>query len=244
MDKIEFAHLTWIEVEHRLKSDKRVVIPLGATEEHAHLSLLTDTLFVEKVTREACQRTGVLLAPVMPFGCSAFAINYPGTISMCTKTMCCVVEDIVDCLYRQGFRRLIFVTGHGGNEVITGILSEVQLDRPQLVIYYKDAWMGMNDSIQELEKKYDLPKSEHAAWHEDLPFTHIGEVPDLVKSPPETSDFPIFPLNPRTARKYLAEGVVSGKFTLQHEITQKLFEDCIDTLTTFILSVPRDLPKV
>jgi creatinine amidohydrolase len=106
---IEFSRLTWIDIEERLADDKRVVIPLGATEEHAYLSLATDTIVAEKVSKEACQRANVLLAPAMPFGCSAFAINYPGTISMRTQTMCNVVEDIIDCLYRQGFRRLIFV---------------------------------------------------------------------------------------------------------------------------------------
>ena len=243
MDKIEFSNSTWMDIEKRLKKDIRIIIPLGATEEHAHLSLSTDTLFVEKVTHEACKYANVLLAPVMPFGCSAFAINFPGTISMRTKTLCYVVEDIVDCLYRQGFRRIIFVTGHGGNEVITGVLSELQLDRPKLCIYYKDAWQGMGKSIRELEQKYNLPVSEHAAWPEDFSFTRINEIPDLQKSFSESIDFPSFPLNPRTARKYLAEGVVSGKFTLQHEITQSLLQDCINSLTEFLLTIPKESPK-
>lgn len=231
-----------MDVEERLKGDTRVVIPLGATEEHAHLSLLTDTLFVERVTREACEKAGVLVTPVMPFGCSAFSINFPGSISMRTETMCRVIEDIIDCLYRQGFRRLMFVTGHGGNEVITGVLSEAALDRLHLSIYYVDAWRGMKESVQRIERECNLPSTEHGAWHEDFPFTRVSAIPDRVKPPPASSDFPIFPLNPRIAKEHLGEGVVAGKMTIGHELTICLFQQCVDWLTEYLLKMPKEAP--
>jgi creatinine amidohydrolase len=231
--------MSWIEVEQRLKIDKRVVIPLGATEEHGFLSLLTDTLFVNYVTNAACSHTNVLRSPTVPFGCSAFAINFPGTISLRTLTLTYLLEDIVDSLYRQGFRRIVFVTGHGGNEVITGVLSELQIDRQFLNIYYRSAWAGMQDRIRELSEARGLGRTEHASWHEVFPFTRVGEVPDGDKTFLDSADTPLFPLNPRTARTYLGDGIVSGAYNLHDDsIMDELLRLCIVDLTQFLQSLP------
>jgi creatinine amidohydrolase len=239
-EKVEFAELNWMDVAARLQSDTRVVIPLGATEEHGYLSLLTDTLFVNRVAGAACRRAGVLMTPAVPFGCSAFAVNYPGTLSLRTATMCRLVEDIIDCLYRQGFRRLIFATGHGGNEVITGLLSEAQLDRPGLVVYYKDAWAGMKDAVRSVEAEQHLSKTEHGAWHEAFAFSRTTEVPPLQKEVPSTPDYPAFPLNPRTARTHLGDGVVGGAYTIADDAKmEQLFAMCVAALTDFINSLPK-----
>jgi creatinine amidohydrolase len=238
-EKNELAELNWMQVDERLKSDTRVVIPLGATEEHGYLSLLTDTLFVSRVVGEACRRAGVLMTPAVPFGCSAFAVNFPGTISLRTTTMCSLIEDIIDCLYRQGFRRLVFVTGHGGNEVITGVLSEAQLDRPGLTVYYKDAWAGMKEMIRRVEAENGFSQTEHGAWHEAFPFTRTTEIPRLSKGPAATPDFPIFPLNPRNARTHLGDGVVSGEYTLADDAAMEQYlESCVAALAEFIASLP------
>lgn len=231
--------MNWMEVEQRLTTDKRVVVPLGATEEHGFLSLLTDTLFVNHVTGAACSQANVLRSPTVPFGCSAFAINFPGTISLRTITIAHLLEDIVDSLYRQGFRRIVFVTGHGGNEVITGVLSELQIDRQSLNLYYRSAWAGMQDRIKALSETRGLGRTEHASWHEVFPFTRVGEVPDGDKTFPDSADTPLFPLNPRTARIYLGEGIVSGAYNLHDDvIMDELLQLCIADLTQFLQALP------
>ncbi len=239
MQTVDFAGLNWMDVERYLQLDTRVVIPLGATEEHGYLSLLTDTLFVNEVSRQACSRANVLIAPTLPFGCSAFSINYPGTISLRTATLCAVLEDMVDCLYRQGFRRIVVVTGHGGNEVVTGVLSEVQLDRTGLNIYYKSAWAGMAEAVHAIEAKLDVARGEHASWYEVFPFSRVAEIPEGAKPWPETPDFPMFPLNPRTARTYLGDGVVRGQYKPpDSEVPSALLQMCVDALAEFLAGLP------
>jgi creatinine amidohydrolase len=242
MNAIHFSHLTWKDVETRLGRDVRIVIPLGATEEHAHLSLTTDSMVVEHVAHHACSEAGVICAPTVPFGCSAFSVHFPGTISLRTITMVHLIEDIIDNLYRQGFRRLIFVTGHGGNEVITGVLSEAQMDRSRLCIHYLQAMAGAEDEIRRIESEHGYPPSEHASWHEDFPFTRIYPSSDSIKDPINTSEFPLFPLNPRTARKYLVDGVVGGKYTLGHIVSEKLLAFAISHFANLLKSIPPGPP--
>lgn len=236
---VDIAELNWMQVQERLDRDTRVVIPLGATEEHGYLSVMTDALVVDAVTAAACRRADVLRMPVIPLGCSAFAINFPGTLSVRTVTMCHVVEDIIDCLYRQGFRRIVFITAHGGNEVITGVLSEAQLDRPGLCVYYKNAWAGARDIVRSVDASDGNVRSEHASWHESFAFTRTTPVPEGMKSLPDGPDFPLFPLNPRTARVELGDGVVGGAYAAGDEATQAaMLEASVDHFHDFLVSLP------
>jgi creatinine amidohydrolase/Fe(II)-dependent formamide hydrolase-like protein len=41
--------MNWMQVENYLRTDDRVVLPIGATEQHAYLSLATDSILAERV---------------------------------------------------------------------------------------------------------------------------------------------------------------------------------------------------
>jgi creatinine amidohydrolase len=236
---VDLAKLNWMAVAERLRADCRIVVPMGAVEEHGYLSLASDAIFADYVTGGACQRADVLRAPVIPVGASAFAINFPGTLSMRTSTICAVVEDIIDCLYRQGFRRVVFATGHGGNEVITGVLSEAQLDRAGLCVYYYNAWDGMREESIRISQERGFGICDHAAWYEVQSDTRVGPIPARRQPVPSDPDFPMFPLNPRTARHFIPDGVVAGPYDLaDDDVVARLREDCIDHFTGFLRSLP------
>ncbi|GIE95232.1 creatininase family protein [Paractinoplanes rishiriensis] len=241
----DFAELNWLAVAERVRADTRVLIPMGATEEHGYLSLASDSIYADYVTRQACARVGVLRTPVVPFGPSAFAINFPGTLSMRTSTMCAIVEDIIDCLYRQGFRRLVFATGHGGNEVITGVLSEAQIDRDGLSVYYYNCWDGMRDESRRISEERGLGVCDHAAWYEVQADTRVAPIPAGASQPvPADPDFPMFPLNPRTARRQIPDGVVAGAYDIADDAeTARLREACVDHLTDFLQRLPAAAPE-
>lgn len=242
--RVHFRELSWRDVAARVDRDCRVLVPLGATEQHAALSLATDTLFVEQVVDAAARSADVLVAPALPFGASAFALGFPGTISLRTATLCLVVEDVVDSLYRNGFRRLVFVTGHGGNEVVTGALSEVAVDRPQLCVYYVNAWSGMRAEVRRIDAERGAPPAEHASWHEEFPFTRVGPVAEAVSPTPTSPDFPEFPLNPRLARHHLPAGVVAGMHTLGDDhVMAGLLDRCVAELTSFLHALPGTVPR-
>ena len=96
-----------------------VVVPVGAIEQHsAHLGTDTDMFLSTAVSRLAAARASalpVLVAPSLAFGFSPHHISHAGTISLRLSTYLAVLGDIATSLVNSGFRRVLFVNGHGGN---------------------------------------------------------------------------------------------------------------------------------
>jgi len=75
---MRFEDLNWMDVESYLKNDDRLIVVLGACEEHGYLSLLTDIRIPMALADAASARTNVLVAPPLNFGISPYFAKYPG----------------------------------------------------------------------------------------------------------------------------------------------------------------------
>ena len=104
---MRLEELNWMDVENYLKTDDRIMIVVGATEQHGYLSLLTDVKIPLALADAVSQETGILVAPPLNFGVSPYFLSYPGTISLRLNTFLQVIEDMVRSLYHQGFRRIL-----------------------------------------------------------------------------------------------------------------------------------------
>ena len=118
--RVRLAELTREELQRRMP-EATVVIPIGATEQHGpHLPLMTDHLMAETIALRAAEatpsRVDVLVAPVLPFGCSSHHLAVGGALSISQRTYIAVLVDLAECVARMGGKRLVLLNGHGGNE--------------------------------------------------------------------------------------------------------------------------------
>ena len=60
--------LNWMQLEAYLHGDDRIVLPVGSTEQHAYLSLETDSILAERASVEAAEPLGVPVLPVCRTG--------------------------------------------------------------------------------------------------------------------------------------------------------------------------------
>lgn len=98
-----------------------LVIPVGSTEQHGHhLPTSVDATIVEALTLRAAtlaaEQIPVLVAPTLPYGCSHHHLPFGGTMSLTTTTYVEVICDLVAGLAGQGFRSVVLMNGHGGND--------------------------------------------------------------------------------------------------------------------------------
>jgi len=113
-----WAELTRDEIAAAAEVGALVVIPVGATEQHAgHLPTGTDTRTASEVAVRAARlsRCPVLVAPAVPVAFSPHHGAWPGTLTLQLGTLRALLDDLTGSIARAGFARQLLVNGHGGN---------------------------------------------------------------------------------------------------------------------------------
>lgn len=116
----EWGTLTRAEIAAARDGGALPVLTVGSVEQHAnHLPVDTDTVSAWRVAIAAAERCAdphVLVLPPPSFGFSPHHRAFAGTITLSLDTFVAMVSDVADSLHRTGFRRLLVVNGHGGNQ--------------------------------------------------------------------------------------------------------------------------------
>ena len=114
---IQWACLTSDEVKS-LDRSLPVIIPLGLIEAHGHhLSVGLDNDTADYFSRRIAEATGVILAPTIYYGFADSMREYSGTIGVTVETMSLVIRDIAVMFCQQGFKKQIYLSGHGANRL-------------------------------------------------------------------------------------------------------------------------------
>lgn len=162
--------LPWPAVREYLEQDDRVIIVFGSTENNGpHLPLGSDTLAAAAVAEEAAERTGVLIAPTIPWGNSSVNMGFAGTIALDPRLLADLVGGICLSLAFHGFRRFAVVSGHYGNVWPVASVAESLRDAGNLVAQL-DLWRTIERDCRDL------------AVTTAMPFGHGGEVMTSVVS--------------------------------------------------------------
>lgn len=213
---MRFEDLNWMDVEAYLRQDDRVMLVLGATEQHGYLSLTSDVLIPMALADAASKQTGVIVAPPLNFGVSPYFASYPGTISLRVTTFVEVVADVIRSLYGYGFRRVLVVNGHGGNDPARGRLVELMNELPQLQVGWYSWWVS--HSVEQVAIENGL-KPYHAAWSEAFPFTRVAELPEGDKLPPSYKGL----LSAERTREVFGDGVFGGRYQADDAVMSQVF---------------------
>jgi creatinine amidohydrolase len=223
-----------------------VIFPVGSVEEHgAHLPLCTDSVQSEFIAVEVAKKTGCLLAPAFRHGICNAGHNFPGTISIEFETLHLLARDVLSELVRNGFKRIIVLTGHAGSSHMTALKLAAQeiIRRPENLDAKKRVRIMVlsdYDFADELKEKLGFPKGDgHAGAIETSRVMAIR--PDLIKCEGATS----FPRMPRfevvpDPELYFPSGVM-GDPTAASEEKGKIINDyVIEHVAKLVEEIKRD----
>lgn len=113
---MKLATLTSTEFDAAARQTPGVIVPIGSIEQHGPIGLLgCDALCAETIAEEAGRLGSILVAPVIAYTSSQFNMEFPGTISIRSRTVMSLLEDIIDSLHRQNIKGIYFLNGHGAN---------------------------------------------------------------------------------------------------------------------------------
>lgn len=199
--------MNWSQVESYLQRDDRAILPLGSTEQHAGLSLSVDSILSHKVALDAAQPLGIPVFPAVPYGLTPYFLAYPGTISLRVETYARLIRDILDSLAGSGFRRILIINGHGGNQPAHAVAIEWMADHPNVQIKFHNWWNAPKTlaKVQEID-----PVASHASWMENFPWTRLEGVAVPAEQKPMIDFAWMRLLSPEALRAYLGDGNFGG----------------------------------
>jgi creatinine amidohydrolase len=117
---MELFEMSWPKVA-ALAKDTPVVLPIAALEQHGrHMPVFTDSMLLGEILRrvkESLVNDRVLFAPLMWLGNSHHHLDFPGTLSASPRVYMDMLIDLAENMIFHGFRRIVFINGHGGNIV-------------------------------------------------------------------------------------------------------------------------------
>jgi creatinine amidohydrolase len=206
---MRIAEMNWMQVRERVARDDRCVLPIGSTEQHAYLSLCVDMILAEKVAADAAAPLGVPVYPVLPYGTTPYFSDFPGTVSLRLATYIALFEDLLESVYRTGFRRIVVVNGHGGNSPVLGFVKEWMVRRGDARVKFHNWWSAPRTWAKTIEID---PEASHASWMENFPWTRIAGValPDGVKPAVDLQRLALS--NAAEAKALLGDGNYHGRY--------------------------------
>jgi creatinine amidohydrolase len=206
---VNVSAMNWSQVEAYLRRDDRAVLPLGSTEQHAGLSLSVDSILSHKVALDAAEPLGIPVFPAIPYGLTPYFLAYPGTVSLRVETYARVIRDILDSLAGSGFRRILIVNGHGGNQPAHAVAIEWMADHPEVQVKFHNWWNAPKTfaKVQEID-----PVASHASWMENFPWTRLEGVAMPAGQKPMIDFAKMRLLSPKALRDYLGDGNFGGVY--------------------------------
>jgi len=156
-----------------LDKETPVVIPLGSLEQHGrHLPLFVDSIQVTTIAERVEQvlHDQILLTPTLWLGSSHHHKDFPGTISARPSLYSKIIITIAISILQAGFRRLLFLNGHGGNEVpVAQALAELAAqddDANNAYLTYSSWWAVGGEGIKPDKHDLTTPFVSHACEYE------------------------------------------------------------------------------
>jgi 3-dehydro-scyllo-inosose hydrolase len=127
-DGLYLQTMNMTQVNDRLKTNDLIIIPVGSTECHgAGQPLGEDTFLVTRVVEQVAQKTGCTIAQPIWYGSHPHNhLGMPGTIVVPEDVLLANMRAIITGLWNMGFRKQIFVNGHGQEEVLPLAIQQWQ----------------------------------------------------------------------------------------------------------------------
>jgi creatinine amidohydrolase len=120
--EVEWRKLRADELRDLARADAIVILPVASLEQHGpHLpvevdSMLGETVAVRAARMLAARRQPAVVLPVLWTGLSEHHMSFGGTITLDFPAFAAMVEGVCRSVLRHGFKRIVLLNAHGGNE--------------------------------------------------------------------------------------------------------------------------------
>jgi creatinine amidohydrolase len=234
--------LSTIEAAQAAKHGAVVIFPVGSVEEHGeHLPLCTDSIQPEYVALEVAKRTGCLVAPPLRYGICNAGHNFAGTITIEFDTFYRLVREILSEMVRNGFCRIIVLSGHAGNSHMVALrmaAQDIVMANDTAQTKVRIMVLSDYDFAKELTPKYASETDGHAGTLETSRVMAIK--PELIKSKGVASvaKMPRFEVVAHP-ELYFPSGVNGDPTTASKKKGQKINKHIVDEVAKLVKEIEK-----
>ena len=161
------------------------MLPVGSFEQHGdHLPLATDTLVACIIANRLATTYNLLLLPPVTMSCSHEHADFAGTVSISSRTLIAIIDDVQSSLARSGIEHLVLVNGHGGNYVLSNVAQEANVAKRKVALFpgREDFRVARERAAMETSTSEDMHGGE---WETSI---LLHAYPDVVRSTYSQSD--------------------------------------------------------
>ena len=253
--RLSWCDFAWPEIKEAAQQKALVILPLGSVEQHGPMIPVGCDLFLAshwplEAARRAREKYNlrVLVLPPLPYGIAMHHRDFPGTVSLepdlYMKSIAVILRDVI----RAGFKRIVLVSGHGGNYLPAKVALKDLGSRlhdegvRDVKLYFADSGNCFTDA----QTVYAKLKQGQFNFHADAVETSFYQLmrPDLVR--PEGMVKPTLkrqgmPLNENWRTTDITESGASGNPTVANpEYAKEDLDYFCDALADFLKRVNED----
>jgi creatinine amidohydrolase/Fe(II)-dependent formamide hydrolase-like protein len=167
--RVLMDEMTMTEVREAIASGKTTVLLFnGSTEQTGPHVVLGKHNFKARYLGERMARElgNALVAPVMPFApTSGELMKFPGTIDLSPETFSKVNEEVTASLVKAGFKYVILLGDHGGNQdplkTLAPRLDERYRSQGVRVFFSGDSYAKSDAEVEAYLNAHGFPPSNH-----------------------------------------------------------------------------------
>ena len=178
---VQLEELTAVQFKEAVKkSSQTAILPIGVLEKHGpHMPLGTDVYTAREMALRAAEMEYAVVFPWYYFSQINEARHQPGTIAYSPELIWKVLQETLNELSRNGFKKIIIINGHGGNAAFLEYfgISQLSEKRDYALYWYKPAYDREVIKQAEAVSMHD-PVNQHAGNKETSVVKSI--VPELV----------------------------------------------------------------
>ena len=232
-------NLTFEEVEDYLKKKDIILVPIGSTEQHSSYGILgTDFITAQEIAKEVGKQMDIIVAPTLPYGMSQHHMGFAGTISISPLVYIQFIKDIINSLLSHGFKKIIFINGHGGNINSVKVAFEQVKYEGKKGLLDIISWFLLPE-VQELEKEIFEDENGYHATPSEISLTQYLRskvFADKKKDKDRDNinldkDKEYYPLTKEEFKAFYPDGRIhSAPWLARVEFGRKIFEKAVESI--------------
>ena len=112
----ELQKLTWKNIRELVPEKiDTAIFPVGTVEAHGATVLGTDNIIPDSIAAHLADKINAIIVPTLNYGITKSLYGYPGSMTIKQDNFQNFVFDIFKSMKDVGFKKIIVLNGHGGN---------------------------------------------------------------------------------------------------------------------------------